>query len=133
MIRSKTVKLASRLAISGLIGVSGISLGYAGGIGNIIDWENRAFEKSASIAPKKSLEICGAFDKAEAITWQFKGSAATDFNIHYHVGKNVNYPKKSKGTQAASGKFVIPVDQTYCWMWTNKGSEPVTLNVTLKK
>ena len=98
-----------------------------------VDWAERGFSHTSSIAPTKVLEVCDRSKQGEAITWQFKGSAATDFNIHYHVGKQVSYPKKGKGVMADSGKLAIPADRSYCWMWTNKGKAPVNLSVKLSK
>ena len=126
--RSKTEKLIAVLVISVL---GGISTSHAEIVQ--VDWTDRAFARMSSIAPKKFLEICGALKKGETIAWQFKGSAATDFNIHYHVGKKVSYPQKRNGVASASGKLAVPIDQDYCWMWTNQSTEPINMSVTLKK
>ena len=127
----QTTKRVGRLVIGGLFFWGGISASH----GEIIpvDWADRAFAHTSSIAPKKFLEICGALDKGEAVAWQFTGSAATDFNIHYHVGKKVIYPQKRKGVASGSGKLAVPIDQDYCWMWTNNAEQPVNLSVKLKK
>lgn len=131
MIPSKTSKIACRLAISGLIGVSGIGISHAEIIH--VDWADRAFAHTSTIAPTKFLEVCARLKHGETIAWQFKGSAATDFNLHYHVGKQVTYPQKRKGVTRATGKLAVTMDQDYCWMWSNKGGEPVNLSVKLKK
>ena len=121
----------SRLIISGLLCWGTFSASYAAIVD--INWVGRSFAKDASIAPQKFLEVCGGLKKGEAVAWQFKGSAATDFNIHYHVGKKVIYPQKRKGAASDSGKMAVPMDRDYCWMWTNKGIEPINVSVTLKK
>ena len=131
VVRSKARKLVSRLVVSGLLGLGSIGISRAAIVD--LDWVDRLFTKEASIAPQKFLEVCGALKKGETVAWQFKGSAATDFNIHYHVGKKVSYPQKRKGVAGASGKLAVPIDQDYCWMWTNKGTVPVTMSVTLKQ
>lgn len=130
MIRSKTSKLASRLAISGLIGVGGIGISHAEIIH--VDWADRAFAYTSNIAPKKFLEVCARLKQGETIAWQFKGSAATDFNLHYHVGKQVTYPQKRKGVTSFAGTLTVPADRNYCWMWSNKGGESVSMSVSLK-
>ena len=131
IIRSKASKLVGKLVFSGFSGLGAISASQAAIFD--LDWVDRSFSKEASIAPQKFLEVCGALKKGETVAWQFKASAATDFNIHYHVGKKVTYPQKRKGVASASGRLAVPIDQAYCWMWTNKGSEPVNLSVKLKK
>lgn len=127
----KAAKLVSRLVVSGLLGLGGIGISHAAIVD--LDWVDRSFTKDASIAPQKFLEVCGTLKKGETIAWQFKGSAATDFNIHYHVGKQATYPQKRKGVASAAGTLPVPADRNYCWMWSNKGKEPVSINVTLKQ
>ncbi len=131
MIRNKTSKLVSRLAISALMGVGGIGISHAEIIQ--VDWAGRAFAHTSTIAPKKFLEVCARLKQGQTIAWQFKGSAATDFNLHYHVGKQVTYPQKRKGVTSATGKLVVTMDQDYCWMWINQGGEPVNMSVNLKQ
>ena len=128
---NKTSQRVGRLAISGLIGVSGVGISHAEIIH--VDWADRAFAHTSSIAPKKFLEVCARLKQGETIAWQFKGSAATDFNLHYHVGKQVTYPQKRKGVTSFSGTLAVPADRNYCWMWSNKGGEPVNMSVNLKQ
>ena len=128
---NKTSQRVGRLAISGLMGVGGISTSHAEIIH--VDWADRTFAHTSTIAPKKFLEVCARLKQGETIAWKFKGSAVTDFNLHYHVGKQVTYPKKRKGVASAAGKLAVTMDQDYCWMWTNKGGEPVNIIVNLKQ
>ena len=97
-----------------------------------IKWTGGTFSHKASIAPKKFLEVCGTLKMTETVAWQFKGSAATDFNIHYHVGKDVTYPEKRKDVASADGSFAVPQDQDYCWMWSNQTSQAIDIEVSLK-
>ena len=98
-----------------------------------IKWAEGVFTHKASIAPKKFLEVCGKQKKGEAVNWTFNGTAPTDFNIHYHVGKDVSYPENRKGVASAEGSLVAPLDQDFCWMWTNRGAQPLDLELKLKQ
>ena len=98
-----------------------------------INWSGGTFSHKASIAPKKFLEVCGKLKMADVVAWQFKGSAPTDFNIHYHVGKDVSYPEKRKDVATADGSFAVPLDQDYCWMWSNQTSQAIDIDVSLKQ
>ena len=98
-----------------------------------IKWNDGMFSHKASIAPKKFLEVCGKQKKGDNVGWQFKGSAPSDFNIHYHVGKDVSYPEKRKDVASADGTLSAPVDQDYCWMWSNRSAQPVDIEVNLKQ
>ncbi len=98
-----------------------------------IRWDKGAFAHGATIAPKKFLEACGKLSKGEKVEWQFTASGALDFNIHYHVGKDVTYPEQLKGTDKGNGTLAVPLDQDFCWMWSNKGDKDVTLDLRLIK
>ncbi len=98
-----------------------------------IKWNDAAFSHKASIAPKKFLEVCGKQAKGDNVAWQFKGNAPTDFNIHYHVGKDVTYPENRKSVASADGTLVASIDQDYGWMWSNRSAQPVNIEVSLKQ
>lgn len=98
-----------------------------------IKWADGVFTHKASIAPKKFLEVCGKQKKGETVNWTFSGTAPTDFNIHYHVGKDVSYPENRKGVASAEGSLVAPLDQDFCWMWTNRAAQPLDLELKLKQ
>ena len=98
-----------------------------------IKWADGVFTHKASIAPKKFLEVCGKQKKGETVNWTFNGTAPTDFNIHYHVGKDVSYPENRKGVASAEGSLVAPLDQDFCWMWTNRSAQPLDLELKLKQ
>ena len=98
-----------------------------------IKWSDGTFSHKASIAPKKFLEVCGKQKMGDSVAWQFKGSTETDFNIHYHVGKDVSYPENRKGVASAEGLLVASLDQDYCWMWTNRTAQLLEMEVSLKQ
>ena len=96
-----------------------------------IKWNDGRFSHKASIAPKKFLEVCGKQKMGGNVAWQFKGNAPTDFNIHYHVGKDVTYPENRKSVASADGTLSVSIDQDYCWMWSNRSAQPVDIDVSL--
>ena len=98
-----------------------------------LKWTDGSFTHKASVAPGKFLEVCGKLKKDQKIAWRFTGSAPTDFNIHYHVGKDVVYPEQRKATGSADATLVVPLDQDFCWMWSNKSAQAVEIDVQLKQ
>ena len=98
-----------------------------------IKWLDGGFSQKSTIAPKKFLEVCGKLKLQETVQWQFQGSAPSDFNIHYHVGRDVSYPEQRKGIASASGLLSVPLDQDYCWMWSNRSTETITVELSLKR
>lgn len=91
------------------------------------------FAHKAQIAAGKFVEVCGKLAVGEGVRWSFTAGAPVDFNIHYHVGKEAVFPARQ--TQVTSGRDTlnVAVAQDYCWMWTNKGSAPVSLAVDLAR
>ena len=120
-----------KLTLAAWLAVGGIGASHA----ELVDikWGDGAFAHKASIAPSKFLEVCGKLKKDDSIDWRFKGTGPTNFNIHYHVGKDVVYPENRKEIGSADGKLRVSLDQDFCWMWSNKGTQPVEVEVQLKQ
>ena len=91
------------------------------------------FAHQTPVAPGKFVEVCGKLARGQAVGWAFQAEGPLDFNIHYHEGKKVVMPDKREGSAAAQGQLKVPVDQDYCWMWTNKTTAPVKLTLSLRR
>lgn len=87
---------------------------------------------SETIAPGKALELCGEMQNGAHVGWRFDSDKALDFNIHFHVGKEVQYSNKLKARKNAAGRLDVNQDQTYCWMWSNRSLHQAKLSVTLE-
>jgi hypothetical protein len=110
--------------------------GAALGATHIVDiaWPpDGRFAHKVQIAAGKFVEVCGKLAVGEGLRWSFTAAAPVDFNIHYHVGKEAVFPARQ--TQVSSGRDTlnVAVAQDYCWMWTNKGRDPVSLTVDLAR
>jgi hypothetical protein len=91
------------------------------------------FAHKAQIAAGKFVEVCGKLAVGEGVRWNFAAGAPVDFNIHYHVGKEAVFPAKQEQVSNGRDTLNVTVAQDYCWMWTNKGSAPVSLTVDLAR
>ena len=89
------------------------------------------FAHKTQIAAGKFVEVCGKLAVGEGVRWVFTTGAPVDFNIHYHVGKEAVFPAKQAQVSSGRDTLNVTVVQDYCWMWTNKGSAPVSLTVDL--
>lgn len=99
-----------------------------------IAWQpDGRFAHKAQIAPGKFVEVCGKLAVGEGVRWSFATGAPVDFNIHYHVGKEAVFPAKQAQVNSGRDTLNVAVAQDYCWMWTNKGSAPVSLTVDLAR
>jgi hypothetical protein len=85
------------------------------------------------VQPGKFAELCGKLAKGAAVRWRYESSGPLNFNIHYHEGKTVHYPVKQEATARAEGTLAAALDQDYCWMWSNKGTTPLPLQVQLAR
>ena len=99
-----------------------------------ITWSSDGrFAHKTQIAAGKFVEACGKLAVGEVVRWNFKAAAPVDFNIHYHVGKDAVFPAKQAQVSSGRDTLKVTVAQDYCWMWTNKGSAPVSLTVDLAR
>lgn len=99
-----------------------------------VQWSSDGrFERQVQIAPGKFVEVCDKLRPGSKVRWKFSGSAPTDFNIHYHEGKDVRFPAKEDSTSASQGMLDVTVGQDYCWMWKSKAAEAMSLNLELQK
>jgi hypothetical protein len=97
------------------------------------DGAREVFSHEGTIAEKKIGEVCGKLKKGETVMWRYTASAPLDFNIHFHEGKKVEYLAQTKGAISGENKFVAPVDQDYCWMWTNRAKQTATYSIELSR
>ena len=91
------------------------------------------FEPLLSVAPGKFAEVCGKLTRGQSIAWSFTGDEPVNFNIHYHAGKQVVFPAKQDGASHGEGVLKVKLGQDYCWMWTNKGTLPASVQLMLKR
>lgn len=91
------------------------------------------FSQQASVPAGQFLEVCGPLPAGQTVAWRYSGPTPLDFNIHYHVGKAVHYPARLKQTARAQDSFTPDAARDYCWMWTNRGTAPASLDVTLQR
>ena len=89
-------------------------------------------ERTATMNPSKLHEECVDLMTGDALVYSFKASDSVDFNIHYHEAANIAYPVSKKSSAAEEGKFSAEKEQTYCLMWTNIQTKPVSLTYTFK-
>ena len=91
------------------------------------------FERGLSVAPGKFAEVCGKLPAGLKIRWNFEASTPLDFNVHYHVGKEVVFPSKLTAVVTAKDTLATKVDQDYCWMWTNRSAASATVTFKLQR
>ena len=91
------------------------------------------FERGLSVAPGKFAEVCGQLPAGLKIRWNFEASTPLDFNVHYHVGKEVVFPSKLTAVVTAKDTLATKVDQDYCWMWTNRSAASATVTFKLQR
>jgi hypothetical protein len=82
-----------------------------------------------TIEPGKVHEECMTLTAQDQLHYSFTASENLDFNIHNHVGLNINYPIPEHSTAEADAVFVPEAEHHYCLMWTNSGSSAVELRL----
>ena len=81
---------------------------------DIVDstWDaNGRFERRLTVAPGKFAELCGHLLAGAKVEWVFRASTPLDFNVHYHVGKEVIFPSKMAAVAVAKDTLHIGIKQ----------------------
>jgi hypothetical protein len=98
----------------------------------IAEWQrDLMIEHKLNVAPGKFVEVCGPLGPGVSVAWGFEADTPLNFNIHYHLGKEVRYPAKQDQVKSQQGNLVVDTAQDYCWMWTNKSAKLSRLSVSL--
>ena len=92
-----------------------------------------SFTHKGKIAAGKFVEVCGKLPSGVKVRWDFEAGTPVDFNVHYHVGKEVVFPSKQSAVSRGNDTLDAKVEQDYCWMWTNKSAAPTPLVVHLQR
>lgn len=101
---------------------------------NEIRWTSSdTFQHSATIAPGKAAEMCGAIEPRLPVEWRYVADGPLSFNIHRHSGDEVIYAMKSYLTREQNGTFSPKLNFEWCWMWTNESANAVTVRVNMKR
>ena len=88
-------------------------------------------EQRLSVAPGGFVELCGRLNRGVNVEWQWTSTVPVDFNVHFHEGKDVEYPTRLEQRRAAVGVLTAPKEQDYCWMWRNASLEPAAVSARL--
>lgn len=136
MIRAAVTGVRVHRAAAGVLAGVSLLMGAAAARAEVIElqWQDAGrFERSLTIAPGKFAEICGPLEAGQAVQWSFEADRALNFNVHYHVDKDVRYPAKKENIKRLQGDLSVDSRQDYCWMWTNKTTASTKLSVTLRR
>jgi hypothetical protein len=79
------------------------------------------------IAAGKVGEVCMPLQAGNTLGWEWKASAATDFNLHHHVGKKVLMPVQRKAVLQERAQHKIDRRNEWCLMWTAPAGQAVTV------
>ena len=99
-----------------------------------IQWTSAGhFERTVAVPAGGFAEVCGNLAKGTRIRWEFVADVAMAFNIHYHIGQEIIYPERREDKAKLTGELVAPVDQDYCWMWSNKSKSDAQATLALQR
>ncbi len=84
-------------------------------------------QATETLKPSGIREDCLELLPGQGLNYSFEASAPLNFNIHYHENEKVSYEVSKDAVSKDAGIFLAKKEQYYCLMWTNPGSEPVTL------
>jgi hypothetical protein len=105
-------------------------------LAEVHSWIAASYSKAHVVGPGKILEVCSDIAAKQSVAWQFSSSGELDFNIHRHEGtdgKQVVYDIEAPRARERAGKLVHDRAHEWCWMWSNKSTAEIRVNVELKR
>ncbi len=79
------------------------------------------------IAAGKVGEICMPLQAGDTLAWEWQASAATDFNLHQHVDKQVLMPVKRQAVKQDRAQHQVDRRNEWCLMWTAPAAQAATV------
>lgn len=113
-----------------------LSASVTGAIADVVEitWDaNGRFERTLAVAPGKFIEVCGKLAADAKVHWDFTASTPLDFNVHYHLGKDVVFPSKLSAVATAKDTLAAKSEEDYCWMWSNQSATAATVKFMLQR
>ena len=104
-----------------------------------IDWlirlvgEVRSSRTELNVPPGGHAELCGPLRSGQQVQWRFEADAPVDFDLHYHMGQANTSPAFLRGASQVQGTLQVSVDESYCWMWANRGAEVASVRVSMQR
>jgi hypothetical protein len=99
-----------------------------------IEWSGEGrFVHETRVAPGEFVELCGKLPAGLQVRWEFASDTRLHFNVHYHLGEKVIYASRLGAVAKGRNTLDTRIEQDYCWMWSNKSTQPARLAVTLKR
>jgi hypothetical protein len=129
------LKRGSGFAVSLVAGLSALAVTPSARSTLInVEWDSAGrFERTVRIPPGKFLEVCRGLAKGQVVDWSFKSPSHVNFNLHYHEDKTVVFPIKQDKVSALAGQLTVPLDQDYCWMWSNKARVSIRVSLSMQR
>jgi hypothetical protein len=79
------------------------------------------------IAAGKVGEVCMPLQAGDTLAWEWKASVATDFNLHQHVGKEVQMPVKRQAVAQERAQHKVDRSNDWCLMWKAPAGQAATV------
>ncbi|WP_221305027.1 hypothetical protein [Inhella inkyongensis] len=98
-----------------------------------LQWgEQRRFEMERTLPAGGRLEVCGPVTPAEPVDWTFHADGVLAFSILHRLGHRSLVSERRQRVKALQGKFKAEQAYPHCWVWINRGQQPVRLALMLR-
>lgn len=99
-----------------------------------VAWDAKGrFEQRRRVPAGERYELCAKLSRGTEVKSEFRAGAALDFNVHHHVGSDVIYAVEKSQVDDGHHNLRAGLDQTYCWMWTNRSTDAIEVKIKLSR
>lgn len=99
-----------------------------------LEWDGQgSAQRVLAVAAGQSESLCLPLRPPQRVVWAFVAPAPLDFELRFGDGSRPAPAVRHPAAQEARDQFEVRQNREHCWVWTNRGGQPVQVAVQLRR
>ncbi|WP_157991579.1 hypothetical protein [Caldimonas tepidiphila] len=86
-----------------------------------------------TVAPRQTGQFCLPLRTSQQVVWAFVAPAPLDFDLRGRDGGPVLPSARRDAVREAQGLLEVGGAREHCWIWSNRGEQPVQVALRLRR
>lgn len=92
-----------------------------------------AAQQVLTVEPSQVQSLCMPLRANQRVVWAFVAQAPLDFDLQFNDGSRLVPSARRQGVQEARDQLDVAQTREHCWIWRNRGEQPVQVSVQLRR